>query len=360
MLSGHPDSKRAQAHAEELLELGGRRRGRWPALWARAVHHRCRRARLVCEGAPPKCRRLTRRSEVDRTPVTKFIFVTGGVSSSLGKGLTASSLGRLLKLRGVPVTMAKLDPYINVDPGTMNPGEHGEVFVTEDGGETDLDLGHYERFIDVNLKSQLERHDRLDLLLGDRQGAPRRLPGQDRPGHPARHRRDQRARPPPRRRGRRRRHRRDRWHGRRHRDRPVPRGDPSVPLRRRPPERVLPAPHPGAVPGAVGGAEDEAHPALGHRAAQPGHPARRDRVPERPPDLRRPEAEDLAPLRRPGRGRHLGGRRVQHLRDPARPPRGGTRRVRVRDARHRPRRAPDRPLRVGVGGDPGGDGRPAG
>jgi CTP synthase len=83
--------------------------------------------------------------------VTKFVFVTGGVSSSLGKGLTASSLGRLLKLRGVRVTMAKLDPYINVDPGTMNPGEHGEVFVTEDGGETDLDLGHYERFIDVNL-----------------------------------------------------------------------------------------------------------------------------------------------------------------------------------------------------------------
>ena len=83
--------------------------------------------------------------------MTKFIFVTGGVSSSLGKGLTASSLGRLLKLRGVRVSMAKLDPYINVDPGTMNPGEHGEVFVTEDGGETDLDLGHYERFIDVNL-----------------------------------------------------------------------------------------------------------------------------------------------------------------------------------------------------------------
>jgi len=84
--------------------------------------------------------------------VTKFVFVTGGVSSSLGKGLTASSLGRLLKMRGARVTMCKLDPYINVDPGTMNPGEHGEVFVTEDGGETDLDLGHYERFIDVNLK----------------------------------------------------------------------------------------------------------------------------------------------------------------------------------------------------------------
>ena len=83
--------------------------------------------------------------------VTKFVFVTGGVSSSLGKGLTASSLGRLLKCRGLRVTMIKLDPYINVDPGTMNPFEHGEVFVTEDGGETDLDLGHYERFIDENL-----------------------------------------------------------------------------------------------------------------------------------------------------------------------------------------------------------------
>jgi CTP synthase len=83
--------------------------------------------------------------------VTKFVFVTGGVSSSLGKGLTASSLGRLLKARGLRVTMCKLDPYINVDPGTMNPFEHGEVFVTDDGGETDLDLGHYERFIDENL-----------------------------------------------------------------------------------------------------------------------------------------------------------------------------------------------------------------
>jgi CTP synthase len=83
--------------------------------------------------------------------VTKHIFVTGGVASSLGKGLTASSLGRLLKARGLRVTMQKLDPYINVDPGTMNPFEHGEVFVTDDGGETDLDLGHYERFIDESL-----------------------------------------------------------------------------------------------------------------------------------------------------------------------------------------------------------------
>jgi CTP synthase len=83
--------------------------------------------------------------------VAKHILVTGGVSSSLGKGITAASLGRLLKARGLRVTMQKLDPYVNVDPGTMNPFEHGEVFVTEDGGETDLDLGHYERFIDENL-----------------------------------------------------------------------------------------------------------------------------------------------------------------------------------------------------------------
>ena len=82
---------------------------------------------------------------------TKHLFVTGGVASSLGKGLTASSLGRLLKLRGLRVTMQKLDPYLNVDPGTMNPFQHGEVFVTDDGAETDLDIGHYERFLDTEL-----------------------------------------------------------------------------------------------------------------------------------------------------------------------------------------------------------------
>ncbi|GAB6099515.1 CTP synthase [Halanaerocella petrolearia] len=83
--------------------------------------------------------------------MTKYIFVTGGVVSSLGKGITAASLGRLLKERGLNVTVQKLDPYINVDPGTMNPYQHGEVFVTDDGAETDLDLGHYERFIDIDL-----------------------------------------------------------------------------------------------------------------------------------------------------------------------------------------------------------------
>jgi len=94
-----------------------------------------------------RAHRLSGRSE----STTRHIFVTGGVASSLGKGLTASSLGRLLRSRGLRVTMQKLDPYLNVDPGTMNPFQHGEVFVTDDGAETDLDVGHYERFLDVNL-----------------------------------------------------------------------------------------------------------------------------------------------------------------------------------------------------------------
>src|SRR5437016_4433059 len=89
-----------------------------------------------------------------RPAQTRHLFVTGGVASSLGKGLTASSLGRLLKLRGLRVVMQKLDPYLNVDPGTMNPFQHGEVFVTDDGTETDLDVGHYERFLDTNLSGE--------------------------------------------------------------------------------------------------------------------------------------------------------------------------------------------------------------
>lgn len=83
--------------------------------------------------------------------MAKFIFVTGGVVSGLGKGITAASLGRLLKVKNLKVIAQKLDPYINVDPGTMSPYQHGEVFVTEDGAETNLDLGHYERFINENL-----------------------------------------------------------------------------------------------------------------------------------------------------------------------------------------------------------------
>ena len=95
---------------------------------------------------------------------TKYIFVTGGVVSGLGKGITAASLGRLLKNRGYKVTAQKFDPYINVDPGTMNPHEHGEVFVTDDGAETDLDLGHYERFIDEELNYTSNITTRKNIL----------------------------------------------------------------------------------------------------------------------------------------------------------------------------------------------------
>src|SRR5690242_6637598 len=113
-----------------------------------------------------------------RPASTKHLFVTGGVASSLGKGLTASSLGRLLKARGLRVTMQKLDPYLNVDPGTMNPFQHGEVFVTDDGAETDLDIGHYERFLDEDLHgsanvttgqvySQVIARERRGEYLGD-------------------------------------------------------------------------------------------------------------------------------------------------------------------------------------------------
>ncbi|MFD3446707.1 CTP synthase [Microbacteriaceae bacterium 4G12] len=116
--------------------------------------------------------------------MTKYIFVTGGVVSSLGKGITAASLGRLLKNRGLSVTIQKFDPYINVDPGTMSPYQHGEVFVTGDGAETDLDLGHYERFIDINLNkysnvttgkiysSVLQKERRGDYLGGTVQVIP--------------------------------------------------------------------------------------------------------------------------------------------------------------------------------------------
>src|SRR5690625_1462074 len=101
-------------------------------------------------GWNPVAQRNNSRSQ-NTPPISRQIFVTGGVVSSLGKGLTAASLGNLLTARGLHVVMQKLDPYLNVDPGTMNPFEHGEVFITEDGAETDLDIGHYERFLGVNL-----------------------------------------------------------------------------------------------------------------------------------------------------------------------------------------------------------------
>ena len=128
---------------------GRRRAAAWPTesdtvdAGRRRVHRACWRAGCEIEWR-----------SVDRAHVTRHLFVTGGVASSLGKGLTASSLGSLLTARGLRVTMQKLDPYLNVDPGTMNPFQHGEVFVTEDGAETDLDVGHYERFLDTDLAAK--------------------------------------------------------------------------------------------------------------------------------------------------------------------------------------------------------------
>ncbi len=229
---------------------------------------------------------------------TKHLFVTGGVASSLGKGLTASSLGRLLKMRGLRVKMQKLDPYLNVDPGTMNPFQHGEVFVTDDGTETDLDVGHYERFLDIRLNGEAnvttgqvyssviakERRGEylgdtvqviphitneikarilamagpeVDVVItevggtvGDIESLPfleaiRQITARDRA-------------------------------------RPVLLHPRLAAALHRPERR----------------AQDQADPALGRRAALDRHPARRDRGPLRPPDQRRTQAQDLAHVRR--------------------------------------------------------------
>ena len=218
-----------------------------------AAHRRRRRGRastrevwVIGHGvAPSEHDSRVPRRRMGRMP--KHIFVTGGVASSLGKGLTASSLGRLLKRRGLRVTMQKLDPYINVDPGTMNPFEHGEVFVTDDGGETDLDLGHYERFVDEHLtrdsnvttgsiyQAVLAAERRGDYLGKTVQVIPHITDEIKRRIRACADRR------------RRCRDHRGRRHRRRHRDPAVPRGDPPVPQRRRPRQRLLHPRHPGAV-----------------------------------------------------------------------------------------------------------------
>ena len=158
--------------------------------------------------------------------MARFVFITGGVVSSLGKGIASASLGALLQARGYKVRLRKLDPYLNVDPGTMSPYQHGEVFVTDDGAETDLDLGHYERFTGVPArKPDNWTTGRIysDVIAAR---AARRLPRRDGAGHSAHHRQDQGSHP-----GRDRRLRlrpgRDRRHGRRHRKR-CPSSKPSA------------------------------------------------------------------------------------------------------------------------------------
>ena len=217
-----------------------------------------------------------------RAKLTKHLFVTGGVASSLGKGLTASSLGSLLVARGLSVTMQKLDPYLNVDPGTMNPFQHGEVFVTEDGAETDLDVGHYERFLDVDLSAEANvttgkvyssviAKERRGDYLGDTVQVIPHITNEIKDSD-ARHGWTRHRRGDP----------RDRRHRRRHRVAALPRGRPPGAARRRPGERVLPARVPGALHRPERRAEDQAHPALGGRAAPGRHPARRHGLPRRP------------------------------------------------------------------------------
>jgi CTP synthase (UTP-ammonia lyase) len=126
-------------------------------------------------------------SENTQARAQKYIFITGGVVSSLGKGLSAASIGCLLESRGLRVTLQKCDPYLNVDPGTMSPYQHGEVFVTDDGAETDLDLGHYERFTSTETDSRPQLDHRAHLRNDSGQRAARRLSGQDGAGDPARH-----------------------------------------------------------------------------------------------------------------------------------------------------------------------------
>ena len=123
--------------------------------------------------------------------MARYVFITGGVVSSLGKGLASAALGALLQARGYKVRLRKLDPYLNVDPGTMSPYQHGEVFVTDDGAETDLDLGHYERFTGRPATQARQHHHRPHLSGHHRQGAARRLSRRHRPGDPARHQRHQ-------------------------------------------------------------------------------------------------------------------------------------------------------------------------
>ena len=259
---------------------------------------------------------------------TKYIFVTGGVVSSLGKGIAAASLGRLLVQHGLRVTMMKFDPYLNVDPGTMSPFQHGEVFVTDDGAETDLDLGHYERFIDRELSqannvttgriySNVITKERRGEYLGSTvqviphitdeiKAAVKRLAPDNR-----------------------RRDRRDRRHRGRHRVAAVPRGHPPVPPRGGQGERTLHPPHARAVHRRRRRGEDQAHAALGARADGDRHPARHPHLPQRATAGGGRQAQDRPVLQRRLRQRDREPRRADHLRDPALVSRAGARRARA-------------------------------
>ena len=274
--------------------------------------------------------------------MTKYIFVTGGVVSSLGKGLASASIGALLEGHGFKVAMMKCDPYINVDPGTMSPYQHGEVYVTEDGAETDLDLGHYERFTRCETSKAsnittgkvygnvIARERRGDYLGRTVQVIPhitdeikasiRQVASA---GAGARGRRRDRG---------------DRRHGRRHRGTAVPRGGTPVPPGRGPRERDLRAPGARALHRDRARAQDQADAAQRARAARDRHLAERAPVPHRPLPVPRPQGQARPLLRRArGGGDHGQGRR-HDLRGAARALLGGTRRDHPEAARPRERR----------------------
>ena len=273
---------------------------------------------------------------------TKFIFVTGGVVSSLGKGITAASLGRLLKARGLKVQVQKFDPYLNVDPGTMSPFQHGEVFVTEDGAETDLDIGHYERFIDENFSKaanhtagavwdRVLRKERKGEYLGSTVQVIPHITNEIK----ARVRSVAEARPTP-------------TSSSPRSAAPSATSSRSRSSRRSASSAARSAPSNvlyihvtlGAVRRDRRRAEDEADAALGQRAAPHRYPPRRARLPlDRAAHAGHPR-QDRALRRRRRRGRDLGDRRARRLPRADGAARAGARPARLREAR--PRRAASR------------------
>ncbi len=254
----------------------------------------------------------------DRHRPVKYIFVTGGVVSSLGKGLAAASIGCLLEGHGYRIALQKLDPYINVDPGTMSPFQHGEVYVTDDGAETDLDLGHYERFTNmVATKNHNWTTGKIyqSVIQKERRGAYLGSTVQVIPAH---HERDQGLHPVGRP-GRGRAAGRNRRHRRRHREPAVPRSHPAAAPGRRPPQCDLRPPHARAVHPVGPRTQDEADPAQRPGPSIHRHPARRPALPDGSALGSGHEAQDRALLRRGRRSRHHRARRVEHLRGSAQP-----------------------------------------
>ena len=255
---------------------------------------------------------------------TRYIFVTGGVVSSLGKGIAAASLGRLLVERGMRVTIMKFDPYLNVDPGTMSPFQHGEVFVTDDGAETDLDLGHYERFIDRSLAQAnniTTGRIYLSVITKERRGEYLGSTVQVIP-HVTDEIKGAMKRLAP---GKRRGDRGDRRHRRRHRVAAIPRGDTPIQARDRPRERDLHPSHARSIHRRGRRGEDQADTALGAGADGDRNSARHPHLQNRARALRGSEAQDRPLLQRRVRRRDREQGRSLDLPDSSAVSRAGSR-----------------------------------